>query len=47
MLFDLPFSTGIFYLLSVVITVATALYAIIRAVSRGELGRKPKSGERE
>ena len=43
MLFHLPFSTGIFYLMSTLITIAAVAYAVVRALKRGDIGLKKRT----
>lgn len=40
MLFHLPFSTGIFYLSSSIVTIVAFIYAVYRAFKRGDLNEE-------
>lgn len=40
MLFHLPFSTGIFYLSSCIVTIVAFIYAVYRAFKRGDLNEE-------
>ncbi|VTR70261.1 hypothetical protein DESC_780449 [Desulfosarcina cetonica] len=40
MLFHLPFSTGIFYFSSTVITILAFIYAVLRAIKRGDFHKE-------